>query len=96
MRMLLKDHADRIEYAGRLPRADYVKTLRRADWVLSTARHEFYGIAVAEALLAGCLPWLPDRLSYPELVPATAPTSGCATSEGARSTSRWRALLGVL
>ena len=72
MRMLLKDHADRIEYAGRLPRADYVKTLRRADWVLSTARHEFYGIAVAEALLAGCLPWLPDRLSYPELVPPDA------------------------
>ena len=72
MRMLLEDHADRIEYAGRLPRADYVKTLRRADWVLSTARHEFYGIAVAEALLAGCLPWLPDRLSYPELVPPDA------------------------
>jgi len=37
--------------------------------VLSTARHEFFGIAVVEALLAGCLPWLPDRLSYPELLP---------------------------
>ncbi|MAH65785.1 MAG: hypothetical protein CMJ27_05275 [Phycisphaerae bacterium] len=72
MRTLLEAHADRIEHAGRLPRAEYVRTLRRADWVLSTARHEFYGIAVAEALLAGCLPWLPDRLSYPELVPAAA------------------------
>ena len=23
-------------------------------------------------MLAGCLPWLPNRLSYPELLPATA------------------------
>ena len=38
--------------------------------MLSTARHEFFGVAVVEALLAGCLPWLPDRLSYPELLPA--------------------------
>ena len=44
--------------------------LSRADWVLSTASHEFFGIAVVEAMLMGCLPWLPDRLSYPELVPA--------------------------
>jgi len=72
MRTMLDRHADRIEHAGRLPRAEYVRALHRADWVLSTAQHEFYGIAVAEALFAGCLPWLPDRLSYPELVPADA------------------------
>lgn len=72
MRTMLDDHADRIEHAGWLPRTEYVETLRRADWVLSTARHEFYGIAVAESLLAGCMPWLPDRLSYPELVPPEA------------------------
>ena len=40
--------------------------------MLSTARHEFFGIAVAEALRAGCLPWLPARLSYPELLPEPA------------------------
>ena len=27
---------------------------------------------MAEALLAGCLPWLPPRLSYPELLPPEA------------------------
>lgn len=72
MQKLIETHADRIEHAGWLPRMEYVRTLRHADWVLSTAHHEFFGIAVAEALLAGCLPWLPDRLSYPELVPPEA------------------------
>ncbi len=50
----------------------YRRRLRSCDWVLSTARHEFFGIAVVEALLEGCLPWLPDRLSYPELLPPVA------------------------
>ena len=66
---LLTRHADRIEHVGSVPRPEYLTWLHRADWVLSTARHEFFGMAVAEALVAGCLPWLPDRLSYPELVP---------------------------
>ena len=69
MTTFLAEHHDRIEHAGRLPRNEYHATLARADWVLSTARHEFFGMAVAEALLADCLPWLPNRLSYPELVP---------------------------
>ena len=53
-------------------REEYWSLLQQADWVLSTARHEFFGIAVAEAMLAGCLPWLPDRLSYPEITPRIA------------------------
>jgi glycosyltransferase involved in cell wall biosynthesis len=66
---LLSRHAARIEHAGDVSREAYLAWLYRADWVLSTARHEFFGMAVAEALVAGCLPWLPNRLSYPELVP---------------------------
>ncbi|ANG63517.1 glycosyl transferase family 1 [Marinobacterium aestuarii] len=50
-------------------RAEYQAWLRSADLVLSTAEHEFQGLAVLEALAAGCLPVLPDRLVYPELVP---------------------------
>ena len=72
MTTFLSEHHDRIELAGHLPSNDYHAALNRADWVLSTARHEFFGMAVAEALLAGCLPWLPNRLSYPELVPPEA------------------------
>ncbi len=70
MRELERRPGDRIDHMGYVPsRDEYWNLLRGCDWVLSTARHEFFGIAVVEALLAGCLPWLPGRLSYPELVP---------------------------
>lgn len=46
----------------------YRQWLASADVVLSTALHEFQGLAVLEAMAAGCIPLLPDRLSYPEMV----------------------------
>ncbi len=45
----------------------YLQLLCLGDIVVSTALHEFYGIAIIEAVRAGCWPILPDRLSYPEL-----------------------------
>ena len=66
-----------VEFRGQIDHMGYVESkgeywgwLHKADWVLSTAEHEFFGIAVVEALFAGCLPWLPDKLSYRELLPA--------------------------
>lgn len=50
-------------------RTDYLALLAKADFVLSTAIHEFQGIAVMEAVSAGCVPLLPSRLAYPELFP---------------------------
>lgn len=47
--------------------SEYVSLLQQGDIVVSTSLHEFYGIAVIEALRTGCVPVLPDRLSYPEL-----------------------------
>ena len=62
---------ERLVHCGYLPeRADYLALLSAADIALSTARHEFQGIAVLEAVARGCLPCVPDALSYPELYPA--------------------------
>ncbi|MGI9604566.1 MAG: tRNA-queuosine alpha-mannosyltransferase domain-containing protein [Acidimicrobiales bacterium] len=62
--------ADRIEVWGFLDRSDYVDLLGRADIAVSTARHEYFGVAMVEAMAAGAIPVLPNRLSYPELVPS--------------------------
>lgn len=47
-------------------RSEYERILLQSDVVLSTAIHEFQGIAVLEAASRGCIPLLPNRLSYPE------------------------------
>ena len=60
-----------ILHAGYLPtRAAYRRMLGRADVVVSTARHEFFGAGVVEAMAAGAWPVLPARLAYPEILPA--------------------------
>lgn len=46
---------------------DYRALLAGADIVLSTALHEYQGLAVLEAVAAGCLPVVPDRQAYPEI-----------------------------
>jgi glycosyltransferase involved in cell wall biosynthesis len=50
-------------------RDDYWKILASADVALSTARHEFQGLAVLEACAAGATPLVPDALAYCELFP---------------------------
>ncbi len=63
--------AHRIEHWGYLPsRQAYLDLLQRADLVISTADHEFFGISILEAVQAGAFPLLPNRLSYPELIPS--------------------------
>jgi len=52
-------------------RQEYINWLQRGTVVVSTAGHEFFGLAIIEAVRAGCRPVLPDRLAYPELFPAT-------------------------
>jgi glycosyltransferase involved in cell wall biosynthesis len=49
---------------------DYQALLRSGDVVLSTALHDFQGLAVQEACQAGCTPLAPDDLVYPEYLGA--------------------------
>ncbi len=49
---------------------EYVRLLASGDIVVSTAHHEFFGIAITEAVYAGAFPVLPNRLVYPERIPA--------------------------
>ena len=61
---------DRIMQLGYIDSfADYARLLWRSDFVVSTARQEFFGVSVCEAMYCGCLPILPDRLNYPHLLP---------------------------
>jgi len=64
-RLILADRLIHFGYVG--DRQKYARLLKYGDIVVSTAKHEFFGMAVLEGVRAGCRPLVPDRLSYKEL-----------------------------
>jgi glycosyltransferase involved in cell wall biosynthesis len=65
------DFADVIDHWGFLKsRKEYEAALTEVDVYVSTADHEFFGMAAVEAALAGAFPLLPARLAYPEVFDA--------------------------
>ncbi|WP_051310625.1 tRNA-queuosine alpha-mannosyltransferase domain-containing protein [Zooshikella ganghwensis] len=48
-------------------REEYYQLLASSDVVVSTALHDFQGIAIQEAVALGCIPVVPNRLAYPHL-----------------------------
>ena len=62
--------SNRINQYGYVESKDeYLDWLKRGSVVVSTAIQENFGIAVIEATRFGCIPLLPDRLVYPEIIP---------------------------
>jgi|TARA_B110000014_G_scaffold257477_1_gene242119 glycosyltransferase involved in cell wall biosynthesis len=68
---LLNQLSDRVVLRGYQQEDAYLHALCRSDLVVSSAQHDFFGLAVAEAIAAGARPLLPERLAYPEIVPET-------------------------
>jgi glycosyltransferase involved in cell wall biosynthesis len=69
--LLLRDRlGDRLVHYGWADNDSYVELLSSSDIVVSTAHHEFFGISITEAIYAGAFPILPNRLVYPERIPA--------------------------
>ncbi|MDO9262780.1 MAG: glycosyltransferase, partial [Desulfosalsimonadaceae bacterium] len=66
-REILKDRIVAFGYVA--SRDDYIKWLKRGTVVVSTALQENFGMSVIEAIIMGCFPLLPNRLSYPEILP---------------------------
>jgi len=58
-----------VQYGYVKSREEYTEWLRRGAFVISTAIQENFGISVVEAMRFGCVPLLPHRLSYPEILP---------------------------
>ncbi len=68
MQAFLDENQSDIIHAGFVDsREQYLDFLQGSDVILSTANHEFYGVAVLEAVALGCLPVLPSHQVYPEL-----------------------------
>ncbi len=58
-----------VAYGFEPSRSRYEAWLKQGAVIVSTARQENFGISVVEAIVSGCIPLLPNRLSYPEIIP---------------------------
>ena len=68
-----KRYGKRIVRYGHEPsRLAYEAWLKEGTVVISTAWQENFGISMVEAISAGCIPLLPRRLSYPEIIPESS------------------------
>jgi glycosyltransferase involved in cell wall biosynthesis len=85
----------RVRNFGRLDsREDYLEVLCDADTALSTAIHEFQGLAILEAAACGATPLVPDDLAYREIWPQAlrypVGKHAAALVERARNIESWR------
>ena len=60
--------SDNVEFTGWLSDEDLLDMYKRASVYVQASRHEGFGLAVAEAMLAGCVPVVMDVTAMPEVV----------------------------
>ncbi|MBW1642012.1 MAG: DUF3524 domain-containing protein [Deltaproteobacteria bacterium] len=58
-----------VQYGYVKSRKKYFEWLKKGSIIISTAQQENFGMSVIEAIRCGCIPLLPDRLAYPEILP---------------------------
>jgi glycosyltransferase involved in cell wall biosynthesis len=71
--ILLEQHAadlsiDQGRFGFVEKRERYISLLKQCEVVLSTALHDFQGLAIQEACTLGCTPVVPNALVYPEYI----------------------------
>lgn len=89
--------SEHIVHWGYLKRvADYHRLLASADVVVSTAVHDFQGLAMLEAMASGCLALAPERLAYPEYVPSAQCYADLETAPGAEAIAAADTLVSML
>ena len=59
---------ENVEFTGWVPDEQLHELYRRAGVYVQASRHEGFGLAVAEAMLAGCVPVVMDVTAMPEVV----------------------------
>ncbi len=59
-----------VQYGYVESRWQYLDWLSQGSIVISTAQQENFGISMVEAIRYGCIPLLPARLAYPEIIAA--------------------------
>ncbi len=65
-----EEFKDQIKVCGYVEsKNEYRSWLKKGAIVISCAIQENFGISIVEAVRFGCIPLLPDRLSYPEIMP---------------------------
>jgi glycosyltransferase involved in cell wall biosynthesis len=65
---LRRDAATNVRFTGFLADADLDALFRRAAVYVQASRHEGFGLSLAEAMLAGCVPVVTDVGALPEVV----------------------------